>query len=512
MLGLLIALGGGIGVSRPQIARAAAANIYCVTSAGGTYAACDQVFTTIQAAVDAATDGEEIRVAAGAYTDMHARPRADVVATGLVTQVVYISKSITIRGGYTTSFSDSPNPVANPTTLDAQGQGRVLYITGDISANIEGLRITGGNATGLGGPLGDVGGGVYIITATVMISNNMILSNTAGSTGFGGGMFIENSPNTILNGNVISDNKAFQAAGLYFRNSPGPRLVANTIANNVADRQGVGMKHYGGARFDNSDNAILTGNTISNNRANDHCGGLSFTNSDNIILIGNQVLDNEATFRHGGGLCLEGGTGATLVGNTVIGNTACTTGGGLDLRGNDATLINNVITDNSIIGPPCFGSEPIVGSGIYISHSNAHLLHTTIARNDGGNGSGAHITGVFGIFSTVILTNTVMTSHSVGIYVAAGNTATLNGVLWYSNVANTDGDGTIIVMNEHTGDPALAAGDYHLTLLSEAIDKGVDTDVKVDIDGDHRPCHTAPDLGADEIGCLYLPVIVKNGV
>ena len=42
-------------------------------------------------------------------------------------------------------------PTTTPTTLDAQRQGRVLYITGDINPTIEGLSITGGNAAGLGG-------------------------------------------------------------------------------------------------------------------------------------------------------------------------------------------------------------------------------------------------------------------------------------------------------------------------------------------------------------------------
>jgi hypothetical protein len=71
-------------------------------------------------------------------------PRADVTSTGVVTQVVYISKTITLRGGYTTTNWTTSDPEANPTTLDAQGQGRVFYITGDISPTIEGLRIVAG--------------------------------------------------------------------------------------------------------------------------------------------------------------------------------------------------------------------------------------------------------------------------------------------------------------------------------------------------------------------------------
>ena len=96
---------------------------------------------TIQRAVDWAGEGDEIRIASGVYTDMNVRPRDDVTTTGIVTQIVYISKTLTIQGGYTTtnSFVSQPNPISYPTTLDAQGQGRVLYITGDISPTVEGL-------------------------------------------------------------------------------------------------------------------------------------------------------------------------------------------------------------------------------------------------------------------------------------------------------------------------------------------------------------------------------------
>lgn len=114
------------------------------------------------------------------YTGVSARP----VPSGypapppgnLITQVVYISRTVTVRGGYTTAngFAGPPDPLANPTTLDAGRQGRVLFISGDISPTIEGLRITGGNATGLRGQGSvnvHVGGGMYVYTATATISN-----------------------------------------------------------------------------------------------------------------------------------------------------------------------------------------------------------------------------------------------------------------------------------------------------------------------------------------------------
>src|SRR5512136_3103140 len=78
-------------------------------------------YAAIQAAVDAAASGETILVAEGTYTgvSMH----------GSHTQLVYLGKGVIIRGGYTTAYNDPPDPATRPTTLDAQGQGHVVYIS-----------------------------------------------------------------------------------------------------------------------------------------------------------------------------------------------------------------------------------------------------------------------------------------------------------------------------------------------------------------------------------------------
>jgi parallel beta-helix repeat protein len=235
---------------------------------------CD--YASVQAAVDAAGEGDVIKVAAGTYTDIHVREG--------ITQVVYISETVAVQGGYTTTNWTTPNPEVYSTTLDAMGQGRVLYVSGAISPTIAGLHITGGDATGLGGvPWGwDAGGGLYVVSATATIVDNWIYSNTVGGDwAQGGGVYLQ-STDSIVSGNVIFDNTA----------------------------------GWGGGVHENSGPATLSHNTILSNTAS----------------------------HDGGGVCLWGGT--TLTGNRISGNTAHYVGGGV-LVGPECTLIDNVVTDNS---------------------------------------------------------------------------------------------------------------------------------------------------------------------
>jgi hypothetical protein len=93
---------------------------------------------TIQRAVDVASTGDTILIANGIYTGVNLRPQMDVTNTGTVKQIVYISKTIDLRGGYTTTNWITAFPHSQITTLDAEHQGRVIYITGKITPTIEG--------------------------------------------------------------------------------------------------------------------------------------------------------------------------------------------------------------------------------------------------------------------------------------------------------------------------------------------------------------------------------------
>lgn len=214
----------------------------------------------------------------------------------------------------------------------------------------------------------------------------------------------------------------------------------------------------------------------------------------------------QAGLASGGGVFIWwADTSMTLNGGVISNNSASRCGG--VASGGALTLTNSVVSDNQ---------ADDFGSGLCIDGNPSRLLHITIARNFGGDGSGIHVAGS----AAVAMTNTIVASQIVGITVTAGTTATLESTLWHSNTINWGGAGTITHSNDHTGDPAFVApdaGDYHISSSSAAIDAGVPVSVPDDIDGHPRPFDADDvggnvfDIGADEyVIYIYLPVLKKS--
>ena len=166
----------------------------------------------------------------------------------------------------------------------------------------------------------------------------------------------------------------------------------------------------------------------------------------------------------------------------------------------------------------------VEGAGLLARGASLHLAHTTFARNQGGDGSGVHIDTEALTSTVALLTNTILVSHDVGLYAAAGTTATLNGALWgsgtWGNLIDYDGPGTILTGTINIwGDPAFVvpdAGDYHIRSGSAAIDAGMNAGVIKDIDGESRPFGRGHDLGADEFAIgmdwyhVYVPLALQG--
>jgi hypothetical protein len=508
----------------------------------------DCQYSSVQDAVDAASGGDVIKVATGVYTDVHARPAPldfpYPPANGVLTQVVYISKTLTVRGGYAApDFADPPNPTTNPTTLDAQDQGRVMLVTSGVSLTVEGLSITQGSANGQGGQqYGGAGAGLYIYAAAVTLTQDTLTENQAGS---GGGLYAIDSQ-VVLSGSDINLNGAGgSGGGLYLRNSDivlglstvdsnhcsdigaglyvyagTAKLVGNTITRNRGSARYAGGLYFSRSEVELDSNlvasntssgsagglwvgyseATILGNTIGDNRADDSGGGLLLEHST-VTLDRNLVIANRGGW--GGGLCVKE-SDVTFDQNTIVANSTSNHGGGLRSRNSQLTLRNTVVADNRA------GSK---GSGLQLIGGSAHFVHTSIARNSGGDGCGILLTEGTATPATAILTNTILAGHAVGICVDAANTAELEATLWGSGTwANQDdwtGPGTILTGTLNVwGDPAFVAPDvrdYHIKPGSAAINAGVNAGLAEDLDGDPRPLGCLYDVGADEAPTVNAP-------
>ena len=472
------------------------------------------VTTTIQAAIDAAHDGDVVSIPSGTFTESLTVDKT-LTLTGVssattIIQAVSGQRVITATSNHTLTLvnltvTGGTSAAGGGVYVDNGNLTIVNCVIADNQANYGGgvFQDHSGRVDVIGSRIelnttGNHGGGLYV-SGSAALTNTLVLSNTAGW--HGGGLHVQDG-RTDLNGGLFSNNVAANGNGgaVNLNNSvsiTGTQFISNaagqeggallqwnagytvTVTNahfehNAAGSNGGGLSVYG--------NTAVTGTLVYSNSAAIWGGGL-FMGPGRLTVHSSMFFGN--TSNRGGGIALNSST-AQINRSIVSGNSVTTHGGGIDVWAARLRLTNVVVADN----------HALVGNGIYLYESPLDALHTTIARNNGGQGNGIYANCDLSSCSTVALTNTILVSHTVGITVTAGNTATLNGVLWYSNTANTGGAGAIAVTNAITGAPAFAADGYHLTSISKAINAGIAAGVATDIDGEPRD--VAPDIGADE--------------
>jgi len=307
---------------------------------------------TVQHAVDVASTGETIKVAGGSYTDTHT-----VAALGGPV-VVELTKTVTLRGGYDTSFTGPPDPGAHPTVLDARGAARVLYVSG-VAPIIEGFIVTGGQASG-------GGGGIYVSAACPTLSGNVITDNVSGSSG--GGMRIYGGSATI-DGNLIVSNTADWGAGLYIANDADVIVSHNMLVDNVAEWAGGGIELAACTTV----TPRIVGNAFLGNSGGVSGGALSVV-SGKARLENNLFAHNTAT--RGAGVRLEGTSPAYPVSATLVHNTWVGDSSGDDavwVRGyGTSSLVNNIIAD---FGIGITNTTPASGT-VNVDHTLFHNIGT----------------------------------------------------------------------------------------------------------------------------------------
>ena len=275
-------------------------------------------YPTIQAAIDASSNGDTVLVAPGTYFE----------------NVSFKGKLITVQSAQGPSV----------TIVDGGGVAPVVNFSNaeTTAAVLQGFTLQHGNA-----PFAYAyeGAGVHISGASPTIVGNVITANTACGSGTGISVAFA-SP--VIRDNTITGN--FKQAGcsgdggggIYVRGAASALIIHNTITNNSSD-------FGGGIDLFASGTPTLLNNTISNNTAGIQGGGVYMVNQSDATIVQNLVTGNTSA-QSGGGFYISipsGDRGPLLVNNTVAGNSGSDSSvflGGFDAQ---VQLSNNIVAASS---------------------------------------------------------------------------------------------------------------------------------------------------------------------
>ncbi|MHC4617362.1 MAG: right-handed parallel beta-helix repeat-containing protein [Planctomycetota bacterium] len=452
-------------------------------------------YPTIQAAIDAAVDGDSVIVAEGVYTGSGNK------------NLDFHGKAITVRS------TDPEDPcVVAATVIDCQNSGRGFYFhTGeDANSILSGFTITRGFA--------GEGGGIYCSGSSPTISN------------------------CVITGNSVYDWDAY-GGGIYCGAGSSPGIINCTINNNEAQGPdavmfpGSGGDAYGGAIYCGSnshptiDNCIISDNSawggngydLETSGGNAHGGGIyGDTRIKNCMISRNEAYGGFASNSANAGTACGGGVYGivTMTNSTVSGNAACGGGdmdlfvgspvdrgygGGIFARGGSSIANCLVVANNARVEESAGGGGHGLGGGIYCDSSGqVSVRNCTIVANTAsgdpmklGQGYGG---GVYSSSGTTISSGILW-----GNAADDGPQAYGGGSVTYSDVeGGYSGQGNI------NADPLFAdANDYHLLVGSPCIDAGdpnyAGPPDETDLDGSPRVVMGRVDMGAYEFqGVVYV--------
>jgi parallel beta-helix repeat protein/predicted outer membrane repeat protein len=251
-------------------------------------------YTSLSSALNAATSGSIIDVAAGTYSPGNAATNTFSLITG-----------VALYGGYADGGSGVRNVTANVTVLS--GGGTCYHVvTSQSGSTLDGFTITGGNADGNdegetddvdgGGIFGiagapnvndcvftnnsasDSGGAIYNLGGSATISYSTFTSNSATNTG--GAVFNANTPTTLA-GCVFNGNSSVYYGGAVANELLAPLLVNCLFTANTAQ--------FGGGIFNESSSPSIVNSTFSGNTATTS-GGAMFNDLSSLPAITNSIL------------------------------------------------------------------------------------------------------------------------------------------------------------------------------------------------------------------------------
>lgn len=260
---------------------------------------------TIQAGINAASNGDTVLVAPGTYYE----------------NIDFKGKAITVTSS------------AGPATTIIDGGGissTVLFKTSELRTSVlSGFTIQGG------GPhqnVPDYGSGINIQLAAPTILNNIVSNNGCH------GIEVTSSAPLIQN-NTISGTTSNNGNYCSF-NGSGILLIGNPL--NGGAIQSIWSLH-----------TIVIGNAIEQNlHAISYDGGGIMIWADEGPVIESNLIENNATTGEGGAIASFNSVAVFIVQNLIVGNTATENGASISLHPPDATTgpFIGIIADNTFAG------------------------------------------------------------------------------------------------------------------------------------------------------------------
>ena len=301
---------------------------HCPGPGSGTEA---EPFCSIQDAINAAVDTDEIVVAPGTYFE----------------NINFLGKSITLRS------SDGPEV----TTVDGTGNVHVVQcVSGEGPDTVlDGFTITGGDAHGPCCLSERVGGGMYNCFSSPTVTNCTFTGNSAVS---GGGMFNADAGPTVTDCIFAGNSAAFGGGGMN-SSGAGPTVTDCTFTDNSAGFGGGGMYNAGAG-------PTVANSTFSGNVARVAGGGIYNTLNSSPAMINCTFSGNSA--EHGGGMYDDSSSPAmincTFSGNSAVNGHALAFDSFRQCCPSDLTMTNCILRDG---GDEISNSD---GSTVTITYTN----------------------------------------------------------------------------------------------------------------------------------------------